>query len=481
MALDLRNWLTKVDELGELNRLERVHWDLELGCVSNLNVKRGDRRALLFDNIVDYPKGYRVLTSSITTPSRFALSLGLSPGISETELYDSIRRDLPRWQNEMTKYSPRTVKTGSVLENVHSGGDIDLLEFPVPRWHDKDGGRYIGTGCAVITRDPETNQANLGTYRIMVQDKKTTALYSSPGKHGRVQVEKYHAQGQAAPVAISIGHHPMIFVMAALGAPHLPLSEYEFMSAAMKQPVEVIQEEVTGLPIPADAEIVIAGWCPPGKLMPEGPFGEFTGYYGSRRGLAPIIEIERVYHRGDPIILGAPPERNPNDYSYSLALFHSAMLHNQLVNNGYPDVKKAWVEERGHFFLSIISLKQRYAGQSKQVALCAAQSRVLPMGRYVIVVDDDIDPSNINDVIWAVCTRSDPQTSMDIVQRAWFSPLDPTVPERPAITLRSKAVIDACRPFERREEFPDVIYTSPELVQETARKWGGNLHLREKE
>ncbi|MDZ4247543.1 MAG: UbiD family decarboxylase, partial [Dehalococcoidia bacterium] len=144
---------------------------------------------------------------------------------------------------------------------------------------------------------------------------------------------------------------------------------------------------------------------------------------------------------------------------------------------GFPDVKKVWVDEMGHQIMAVISLKQRFAGQSKQIALCAAQSRALPVGRYIMVVDEDIDPANIRDVIWALCTRTDPIYDIDIIQRAWFSPLDPTVPERPAITLRSKAVIDACIPFERLNDYPDPIRTDPALIQNVKEKWGKALDL----
>ncbi len=477
MTLDLRSWLDKVNRRGELQTVHGVHWDLELGCVSMLNVRKGSRRALLFDDIPGYPQGYRVLSSAITTPSRVAMTFGFSPEISEDALLEAMRQGLPRWQADLGKHPARTVKEGAVLENVHSGKDVNLLEFPVPRWHDKDGGRYIGTGCAVITRDPETSQVNLGTYRIMVQTPGIAAFYSSPGKHGRVHYEKHHSQGKASPVAISIGHHPLIFAIASVEVPHYPFSEYNYISAVAGESVDVIEEELTGLPVPADAEIVIAGWCPPDKLMPEGPFGEFTGYYGSKRGMAPVIEIERVYHRNNPIILGAPPERNPSDYSYFMALLKSAILHTQLVTNGFPDGRKGWVDEMGHQLMAVISLKQRFAGHSKQVAMCAGQSRMLPMGRYIMVVDEDIDPASTRDVIWALCTRTDPQQSIDIIQRAWFSPLDPTVPERPAITLRSKALIDACIPFERRDDYPEAIYTSPELVQRMEKQWGREMGI----
>jgi len=108
-------------------------------------------------------------------------------------------------------------------------------------------GRYIGTGDAIITQDPETREVNLGTYRIMVHDEKTTALYMSPGKHGRIHYEKYHALGKPCPVAMSFGHHPLIFKVA--GTEVAGGSEYQLIGAIRGEPVKVIKEEITGLPI----------------------------------------------------------------------------------------------------------------------------------------------------------------------------------------------------------------------------------------
>ncbi len=138
---------------------------------------------------------------------------------------------------------------------------------------------------------------------------------------------------------VSVGHHPLIFAVAACEVPHEPESEYHFAGAIREQPIRVIEEEVTGLPIPADNEMVIAGWCPPNKSMVEGPFGEWTGYYASGERLEPIIEVERIYYRSDPIILGSPPDQTPHDYSYFLGLIRSALLHNWLEKVGYRMLK----------------------------------------------------------------------------------------------------------------------------------------------
>ncbi len=472
--IDLRAWLDEVERMGELKHLEGVDWDQEIGCISELNRKE-NAPALLFDKIKGYPAGYRVLTSSVRSLNRTALSLGLSGVKTNLELLDVIRHKLPQWESVMKDFPPQVVKDAPILENVHSGNEIDLFEFPVPKYHEMDGGRYIGTGDAVITRDPDTGKVNLGTYRIMVHDKKTTALYISPGKDGRIHYEKHHQQGKPSPIAISFGHHPLMLITAARPSPG---PEYNFAGAIRGEPVRVIIDEVTGLPIPADSEIVIVGWSPVGKTRIEGPFGEWTGYYASKDRPAPILEVERVYHRNNPIILGAPPSRPPSETSYCMDTFASAIVHNDLIKQGVPDVKGVWFNVVGGRTLVTVSIKQRYPGHAKQAAILASQSRIAAyFGRYSIVVDDDIDPSNLDEVIWALCFRTDPEKDIDIVRQAWSTPLDPTIRKPTNAYYNSRAIINACKPYDWIDEFPKVVDSNPQVAARMKEKWGKLLGI----
>ncbi len=471
MVLDLRDWLARADELGELRRINGADWNLEIGCISVLSSRRKDGPAFLFDNIKDYPPGFRVATCSTSKSNRLALTLNLSASLSENELLATLRQKLSEWENHLADFPPEPVTSGPVLENIRSGKDIDLLSFPVPKWHELDGGRYIGTGDAVITRDPDTGETNLGTYRVMVHDRNTTAMYISPGKDGRVHRDKYHARGEPCPVAVSIGHHPLIFRAASLELP--PGAEYHWVGAVMGEPVKFITEEITGLPIPADSEIVFVGWCPPGEGRSEGPFGEWTGYYASKAQSAPIINVERIYYRNDPIILGSPPSRPPSETTCFNRLVKSAKLHNELEKCGITDVRGVWLSDIANQLLVTISIKQRYAGHAKRAALIVSQlPRAAYLGRYVIVVDDDIDPSNINDVLWAMCTRSDPEKDIDIIRRTWSSPLDPMIRKPAESFFNSRAIIDACKPYEWFNEFPTAIEINPALEDKVTKKWG---------
>lgn len=476
MRLDLREWMKKVEALGELKQIDGANWDLEIGCVSELNFGRKYGPVLLFDHIKDYPKGYRVMTCSNITPATLGLTFNLPTHYNDPELVKAFAKKLPEWESEEQKFPPQVVDTGPVMENVYSGNEVDLFRFPAPKWHELDGGRYLGTGHGVVTRDPETGVINVGTYRIMIHDKKTTGLHMSPGRHGRIQIEKYHAKGEPAPVAVSIGHNPLVFRIASSS---ITSPEYNYMGAILGEPVKVIKEEVTGLPIPAESELVIAGWCPPNKTLREGPFGEFPGYYGGEtRPHQRIIEVERVYHRNDPIILGNNHIRTRNDGSYFFEISRSAMLYNDLKKNGIPDVKGVWVAIGGTRFLIIISVKQRYAGHAKQAAFIASQTLTgAYMNRYVIVVDEDIDPSNMEEVLWAMCTRSDPEKDIDIIRGGWSGPLDPVIRKPTKAFFNSRAIIDACKPFDWIDEFPTAIEFNPELEARVKEKWGKILKL----
>lgn len=469
---DLRQWLQEVEQMGQLETIDGANWDEEIGCITDLILReRQEPPAVLYDNITGYPAGYRLLTLEDASPGRMGLTFGLPTTYSRSELLDVLIEKLPVWESSLNKFTPEVVQTGPVLENVHSRADLNLFKFPSPKWHNLDGGRYIGTGDAVITRDPETGDVNLGTYRMMIHDEKTTAFYVSPGHDGWIHREKFHARGEPCPVAISFGHHPLIFRVASIAVPSG--TEYQYAGAIRGEPIKVIQEEVTGLPIPADSEIVIAGWCPPDETRIEGPFGEWTGYYASRERPAPIINIERIYHRNDPIILGALTTRPPGNWGPVASLLQSARLHNDLVKMGVPDVKRVWTSEWGFQTFVVISIKQRYAGHAKQAAFAASQgSKVAAYhGRYVIVVDEDIDPTDIGQVIWALGTRSDPEKDIDIIRRAWSTPLDPMIRKPSDTFFNSRAIIDACRPYEWINEFPEVVQSDPDMVEKTRAKW----------
>ena len=186
---------------------------------------------------------------------------------------------LNAWRKKLAAFKPvpvEQVEGGPVCENQMDEDEVDLHKFPTPLWHELDGGPYLGTGCGVITKDPETGRINVGTYRVMIQEKNKVSVKMNMGKHGRLAFERSRAAGRPLPVAITLGQGPSVFLSAQMPLPP-DTNEYEFAGFLQGSPVPVVRGAVTSLPIPANAEVVLEGEMPPLKdeEMPrEGPFGE---------------------------------------------------------------------------------------------------------------------------------------------------------------------------------------------------------------
>ena len=469
---DLREWIERIDSLGELQRVAGAHWDLEIGTISEINYRRKPPAALLFDEIVGYPRGHRVLTGSVSNARRMAVTLGLDPNLDTARLVHALRGKPLIWERTASQFEPEFVTSGPVLENVIQGRDADLTKFPAPRWHEHDGGRYIGTGVAVVTSDPDSGRINVGAYRMMIQeDGRSATINAEAGKQGRAQYERWFARQGKAPVVASFGHDPLLLMVAGTEVPNT-ISEYAYAGAMVGERIPVVRGQVTGLPMPAAAEIVVEGWIRPDRMLHEGPFGEWTGYYSGSLRPVPTLDIERLYFRNDPIILGTPPGKPPNDYSYMRALLKSAMIQDDLVKVGVRDVRGVWAHEVcGGRLLIVVSIKQRFCGHSRLAAYMAAQCPAAAyMNRFVIVVDDDVDPMNLEEVIWAVSTRCEPADDIEILRKTWGSRVDPLL-KNPDAPYNSRAVIDACRPFERLESFPRVAQSTPRQLRAIAAKW----------
>jgi UbiD family decarboxylase len=469
--LDLREWLAEVEKLGELTHVRGADWNLELGAISELNVKKDVPPALLFDEIKGYAKGFRVLTCSTSSPARLSTILRLTLQRTHHGLVETLRGKPAQWQAAAERFPATLVRSGPALEHVDR--EVDVLKFPAPLWHELDGGRYIGTGCSVVTRDLESDWVNVGTYRVQVIDRDHVALDMVPGKHGRIHYEKHKAAGKRFPVVIVCGADPLGYLISGIEVP-FGMCEYNYIGAILGQQVAVVTGELTGLTFPAAAEIVLEGHVEPHDERTEGPFGEFHGYYPGKEGIAPVVTVERVYHRRDPILVGSPPAKPPNDYSYSKAVMRSALLHDALAAAGVPDVRAVWAHEIGGArMFNVVAIKQRYAGHARQAGHILSQCGVgAYMSRYSVVVDEDIDPANLQEVMWAVATRTEPAIDIDIIERGMGSKNDPMfVAYRYDAPYSSKAVIDACRPWDHLHEFPQVAEASKELQAKIRAKW----------
>jgi len=483
---DLREWIAEAEKLGELVRATGYSWEEDIGMAAELLQHDARAPVALFDEIPGYPRGFRVLTNFFGA-RRQNMTLGLPPDLSKIELSEAFLDEFQKICDVPLRCE--VVAGGPVMENIIEGDAVDVTRFPTPVWHDRDEGRrYIGTGSFNVTRDPDEGWINVGTYRVMIHDAKRLGFYISPGKHGRIHRDKYQAKGERMPVCIVIGGDPLNFLMACTELPY-GRCEFEIAGAYRGRPQRVILGKHTGLPFPANAEIVIEGFVEPGNVLPEGPFGEWTGYYGSKMRGEPVLDVKAIYHRNDPILLGCPPQRPPEEQARYRAVMRSALLKQELQKAGLPDVTAAWCHEAGGSRqLTALSIRQRYPGHSRQAGQLAAMCRsVAYAGKYVVVVDDDVDVSNLEELMWAVCSRSDPATAIDFIHNTWSTPLDPSIPPEKKLKgdfTNSRAVIDACRPFYWKDQYPIVNMPLPETARRTKELFSwmldGTVHSKRK-
>lgn len=481
MWRDLREWLRVAEEIGELAQLEGVDPKIELSAIAQVNAKNNGP-ALLFKKLKGYEEsGFRLLTNVVGNIKLFNLTVGFDINLSLREAIEKLR-DMPnRWEKEAASYPIEYVGTADLLENVEMGERVDLTKFPVPILHEKDGGPYIGTGHVVITADPDSGKINAGTYRAQLFEKNVVGLYISPGKHGALHMNKYFQRNESMPVVMVFGPDPLLFM---LGGTEVPTgtSELEYYGAIRGEPMKVIRGNITGLPIPANSEIAIEGYVHPGKTRIEGPFGEWTGYYASGARPSPIVEVKALYYRRDAILNVAVPSKGSLcDHTFWRSVWRSSLIYSELTKLGIPNIKGVYAPTfGGSRQFVIVSIKQSYPGHATQVGYLASQLRSSAyMGKWVVVVDDDVDPYDIDDVMWAVCTRADP-AEMGVIRKAWASALDPLWSKStpPSKNTNNRGIIFAVKPYERLEEFPEVSAASQELRQEVFSKWSKAMNSR---
>jgi 4-hydroxy-3-polyprenylbenzoate decarboxylase len=462
MYEDLRDFIAQVEALGALRRFDGADPVFEIGGITEVAAGMADCPALLFDSIKGFPRGFRVFTNATVSAQRAALALGIDPRLPPIDA-------LKEWRTRrtsLTMHKPVTVKDGPVFEN--SQREVDVTAFPAPVWHKDDGGPYIGSGSIVVMRDPDSGWINASIYRVQVHSRdQVTVQFDHQGRHGAIIARKYWERGKPCPVAVVNGPDPALFIA---GFEYLPegVSEYDFAGAIRGQALEVVAGPHTGLAVPARAEIVFEGFLLKDETLPEGPFGEFTGYYAADKRPAPVMRVEAVHWRNDPILLGSPPMKPPR-FHFGLPL-RAAAIWSNLEAAGVTDIAGAW--QHVAQLMSVVALKQRYAGHSKRAGLIAAAHSY--MGRIVVTVDEDVDPSSLADVMWAIATRCEPSEQVDIVRNAWSSALDPRISaadRNRGQTSHSKIIIDACKPFAWREEFPRTSALSQEEARAIMEKW----------
>ncbi len=448
--MDLRTYIEACRQADELKVVSApVDWNLEISHISKL-VEERKGPALLFENI----KGYDtpVFTGAFATTKRLAIMLGLPHHLSMCE---SAQAWMKKSISAEGLIKAREVKDGPVLENVLTGDDVDLERFPVPKFFPLDGGRYIGTMVFVVLRDPETGETNLGTYRMQMLDKKTCGVQILPGKRGERIMKKYAKLGKKMPAAAVIGCDPLIFMAGTLM--HKGANDFDITGTVRGQPAEFLMAPLTGLPVPAGAEIVLEGEIDPNNFRQEGPFAEYTGYYTDELHhpiLKPALEVKQILHRNQPILWATGQGRPVTDVHMLLAFTRTATLWTELEQMRIPGVQSVCVlpESAGRFW-AVVSIKQAYPGHSRQVADAVIGSNTGSYGiKGVITVDEDIQADDLQRVMWALSCRYDPMRGTELIKRGRSTPLDPALDPNSDKLTTSRILMDACIPYEWKQK-----------------------------
>jgi UbiD family decarboxylase len=469
---DLRDWIGLVEKAGLLKRIQAsVALEEELSAITFMATRSEDAPALLFENLDGAEPGMTVLANMLGASSaRYAVAMGLDENLSTREMIAATRRIMRR------RIPPQIIakSNASVNETVLTGADIDVTRFPAPKFWPGDGGRYIGTGDITLTRDPVSRRINVGCYRQMVQSRDRVSLYCSPGKHGRLDREAWWQRGESCEVVACYGVDPVLFMVSAqvFGAGE---SEFDTAGGIMGRGIELTQGEFVDLPIPAHCEIAIEGILRPGEFLTEGPLGEFTGYYGGTPGPQPVIEIKAVHHRRNPILTAALMATYPScEIGAYYAIMRSARIWDDLETIGVPGIAGVYAHPAAAsgWGMVVVSLRQLYAGHVAQVLALTAQCLAAAYyTKWVIAVDDDVDPTDMNEVMWALSTRCHPAEDIDIIRKTWSTGLDPSQVEMERRPYGSKALIDACKPHRYLKEFPQPTLLRREIYERVAARW----------
>jgi UbiD family decarboxylase len=467
---DLREWLALVERNHELQRVKKpVSADEELSAIAYMAARSEKAPALLFENISGDTSGARVLANMLgSSKERYALAVGLDPDLSIAEMIAETRGIMSR------RIPPKRIPKSQapVNEVVLRGDDIDLTKFPAPKFWPGDGGRYIGTGDITLTASPDTGRINVGCYRQMLHGPRRVGLYCSPGKHGLLDREAWWRQGKPCEVVVAYGIDPVLFMLAAqvFGAKE---SEFDVAGGMMGRGIELTDGETGSLPIPAHAEFVIEGTVTEGDVAPEGPLGEFTGYYGRERSPQPVIDVKALHMRKSPILTAALMAKYPScEIGAYYAIMRSARILDDLERIGVPGVAGAYAHPAAAsgWGIVVVSLQQQYAGHAAQVLALAAQC---PAAAYYTkwIIAVDVDPTDFNEVMWALSTRCHPAEDIDILKKTWSTGLDPSQFEMERRPYGSKALIDACKPHRHMKAFPQTTLLRREVYERIAARW----------
>ncbi|MCY7865619.1 phenolic acid decarboxylase BsdC [Bacillus spizizenii] len=437
---DFREFLAALEKEGQLLTVnEEVKPEPDIGAAARAASNLGDKSpALLFNNIYGY-RNAQIAMNVIGSWPNHAMMLDMPKDTPVKEQFFEFAKRYDQFPMPVKREESAPFHENEITEDINL---FDIL--PLFRINQGDGGYYLDKAC-VISRDledPENfGKQNVGIYRMQVKGKDRLGIQPVPQHDIAIHLRQAEERGINLPVTIALGCEPVITTAAST-----PLlydqSEYEMAGAIQGEPYRIVKSKLSDLDVPWGAEVVLEGEIIAGEREYEGPFGEFTGHYSGGRSM-PIIKIKRVYHRNNPIFehlyLGMPW----TECDYMIGINTCVPLYQQL-KEAYPNEIVAVNAMYTHGLIAIVSTKTRYGGFAKAVGMRALTTpHGLGYCKMVIVVDEDVDPFNLPQVMWALSTKMHPKHDAVIIPDLSVLPLDPG--SNPS-GITHKMILDATTP-----------------------------------
>jgi 2,5-furandicarboxylate decarboxylase 1 len=385
------------------------------------------RSPIVFFHHVDR-SAFPVVSNVCGTQSRLALALGCSA------------RELPGRYTLACEQpiKPELKKEGPVQEQVFLGKDVNLGTLPQLVYHQDDAPNAYVTAAIIVARDPQSGKSNLSFHRLMIMNENTTSIFMARGKHLDLIYRKYESAGEPMPITGFIGVHPACSLGAVYTGP-ADVEEYDIVGGLLRSPLPLVKSVTNHLAVPAEAEFALEGFVTPGKRVEEGPFGEFTGY-ATGTACRPIFKVSALTCRYHPVfqdIVSGLTEHLllplPGMEYRLLSLARAAVPATTAVKVSVP-------------LTVFVALKKQEDSQPERIieALLASDIYV----KHVVVVDAEVDVSDLRQIATAVALHARPDRDIFIRRNCLGTELDPS--SEPPDGRTTKVGIDATLPLNGR-------------------------------
>jgi 4-hydroxy-3-polyprenylbenzoate decarboxylase len=478
---DLREFIKFLEKRGELKRIKvEVDPVLEMTEICDRTLRAGGP-ALLFEN----PKGFDipVLGNLFGTPERVAMGMGKETLLALREVGELLAflkepeppkgiKDL--WGNrdkfkQILNMPAQVVKKAACQDFIIEGADVDLNKLPIQTCWPGDAGPLI-TWPLVITRGPEKERQNLGIYRQQVIGKNKLIMRWLSHRGGALDFQDWQLAhpGEPFPIAVALGADPATILGAVTPVPDT-LSEYAFAGLLRGEKTKVVGCLGSDLQVPASAEFILEGFLYPDEMATEGPFGDHTGYYNEVDQF-PVFTVERITHRKNPIYHSTYTGRPPDEPAILGVALNEIFV--PILQKQFPEIIDFYLPPEGcSYRMAVVSMKKKYPGHAKRVMMGVwSFLRQFMYTKFVVVVDDDVNPREWSDVIWAITTRMDPKRDMVIIDN---TPIDYLDFASPVSGLGSKVGFDATNkwPSETDREGGKPIEMDTKIKEKIDRLW----------